>query len=114
MRRSSEVAAMAAVVAVLACGCSRVGEKLEEIPEGATPDDVLRVMGPPVPDARLPSVAKTLPEGCSSQLVYEDEYRNSVIRAVARKKNPTRMLIHVCFDASGHKTRGHTFTLITY
>jgi hypothetical protein len=71
-------------------------------------------MGAPVPDAQLPPAAKTLPEGCSSQLVYEEAYGNSLLRAVAQKVDPSRMLIHVCFDASGRKTQPNAFTLINY
>lgn len=91
-----------------------MSDRLAHIPGGATRDDVLRIAGPPIPDDALPQQARTPPEGCADHLVYEDEYRAAVIRAVAAKLDSSRMLMHVCFDSSGRKMNGMHFTIVTY
>jgi len=106
------------IVALLAgmagTSCTSTMDRVSRLPDGATRQEVIDLLGPSVPDAAMPLGVATIPSGCASHLVYKDQYDAAALRAVHnRLQSCGGTWLHVCFDSEGRVMRGLRFSMIT-
>ena len=107
MRRVGNLAFF--VLFVTGCGPTTT-DRVNQVPGGASRDEVIAILGAPLPEAEWPH-ANRLPEGCTSQLVYKDEYVRAYARALSSKLNSCGGIwLHLCFDVKGKYVHGRSIT----
>lgn len=113
MRRATCVAVFS--LFITSCGPTTM-DRLDQVPDHGSRDDVIAILGAPPPEADWPFGADKVPDGCTSQLVYKDEYRREYARTIKSKLPPAHETWwHLCFDADGKYMKGrHAFTLVDY
>jgi hypothetical protein len=74
------------------------------------------MLGAPLSEGEWPAddPLREVPAGCTSQLVYKDEYVRAYARALASQViSCGGTWLHVCFDADGRYVDGrHAWTMI--
>jgi len=101
-----------ALFATAGCG-PRTMDRLADVPAGATREQVVSILGAPVPESQLPVGSRQPPDGCTSQLSYRDEYLRSYAQAAARSlPGCSTTWLHLCFDRDGRYAPGVRFTMV--
>ena len=98
-RISLAVAALA--LGAVALSCSRTGDLLQSVPEGATKAEVVERLGTPVDPSTVPGEEVAVASKCASPLVYKDEYLNSAIRSLDDAVSCGGSWLILCFDEDG-------------
>jgi hypothetical protein len=69
--------------------------------EGASRDDAIALLGPPLPEAEWPNWTPAVEPECPSQLIYRNEYLRGYARALDHLKKCGGTWLRVCFDERG-------------
>ena len=96
-RRATGFTLVALIMA--ACGPSTL-DRTASLQAGASRNEVVAALGAPRPEAEWPYLAKEVPRGCASQLLYRDEYIRGYARWFASFNSCCETWLHVCFDAN--------------
>ena len=113
LRGSGISAVLASALFLSSCGPT-TKDRLVGLEKGASRDDIVAILGPPVPDSEWrPSEALKVPDGCASQLLYRDEHTRGYAKAVSSRLSCGGTWLQLCFDEQGGYVPGARFTMVT-